>query len=334
MTGASRNARQRHGVLVLDKPKGPTSTACLEKIKRVLGQKKIGHAGTLDPMATGVLVVLLGEGTKLAPYLEQGTKVYRGRILLGRSTDTFDIEGVTEEERPWDHIRPGDVQSVIESWTTITQQEVPAYSAAKHRGRPLYSIKRQGGEVPRKTKPVRIDRAEVLDIRLPEVAFRVTCSHGTYIRSLAHSLGIRLGCGAVLSDLVREQSYPFSLRQACSLDSVLGEPESFPERIIPLQDSLPHWRQIRLGPELVRRVRNGHWIRPEETEGYSPPREDGEKAFLLSSEEAPVALAEARTSDGARSWAILRGFVSERAVPSLRRSGNTAPENQKTAKRR
>ena len=190
---------QQNGVLVLNKPSGPTSNRCITAIKR-MGQKKIGHAGTLDPMAGGVLLVLLGQGTKLSGYLlGGGAKIYRGTLELGRETDTWDREGTVLAENGWDGISADAVRRDIASWTGSHMQPVPPYSAAKHNGRPLYSLARSGQDVPEKTKRVEISQAEVLSIELPAVSFRVKCSSGTYIRSLAHSLGMRLGCGAVLT---------------------------------------------------------------------------------------------------------------------------------------
>jgi len=235
---------QQNGVLILDKPKGPTSTSCLNAIKKRLGQKKIGHAGTLDPMATGVLPVLLGYGTKIAPYITGGDKTYLGELKLGLTTDTYDIEGKVVDEQPWEHISPEDAGTGITSWTGLTEQEVPPVSAAKHKGKPLYALARAGKETPVKIKAIEVKHAEVVDIDLPLVKFRVTVSAGTYVRSLVHSLGIRFGTGAVLTSLTREQSGPFGLEQAYSLDQVLEEPHRLPERVLSVGEALPDWPRL------------------------------------------------------------------------------------------
>ncbi|MBP9944480.1 MAG: tRNA pseudouridine(55) synthase TruB, partial [Desulfomicrobium sp.] len=187
--------KQLDGVLVLHKPGGPTSADCLNQIKRGLGQKKIGHAGTLDPMATGVLVVLLGQGTKLAGYLSDDRKTYRGSLILGQTTDSYDVQGKVLSEASWQHLDPETVRAEILGWQGTMSQEVPPVSAAKHQGKPLYALHRAGKEVPVKVKDVTIFDSQVLSLDLPVTSFRVTCSAGTYIRSLAHSLGMRLGCG-------------------------------------------------------------------------------------------------------------------------------------------
>jgi len=300
---------QQHGLLLLNKPSGPSSTGCLERIKKGLGQRKIGHAGTLDPFARGVLLVLLGKGTKLAPYLTEGRKVYWGRLRLGLETDTYDLKGEVIAERGWQHLTPEEVAAEIEAWTSLTEQEVPPYAAAKHQGRTFYSMMRQGDRPPEKTKRVRIDRAEALDLRFPDVAFRVGCSHGTYIRSLAHSLGMRMGCGAILTDLVREESAPFRLEQAVELDAILDEPERFMRSVLNLEHSLPHWPKLRLEPSQVTRVQNGHWLRAAEVAAdtvAAPSR----RAMALAPDGKPVALMEAGRHGEESSWAILRGLWS------------------------
>ncbi len=298
---------QQHGVLVLDKPTGPTSTRCLEMIKRTLRQRKIGHAGTLDPMARGVLLVLLGQATRLATYLTEGGKVYSGRLRLGLSTDTYDMEGQVTQERPTDHLDQEDVVRVIAGWIEQQVQIVPPYSAAKHKGKPLYKLSREGVEPPVKTKALHVTRAEVLELDLPLVRFRVECGPGTYIRSLVHSLGIRLGCGAVLTDLTREYSHPFGLEQAHALSQVLEEPDRFAERVLPLHRALPHWQQVRLTGRLAAQVRQGAAIGANEADAQidSSP---GRRAVFFDAEGAPLALAEVRLTNGKPVWAVLRGL--------------------------
>ncbi|MFP4429597.1 MAG: tRNA pseudouridine(55) synthase TruB [Desulfovermiculus sp.] len=298
---------QLHGLLILDKPQGPTSSACVQKIKRELGQPKIGHAGTLDPMATGVLMVLLGQGTKLAPYLTAGTKTYRGTILLGKETDTYDIQGRITATSPWKHLSTDQVRQEILAWMDFTDQIVPPYAAAKHKGRTLYSLARSGKEVPVKTKPVSIDQVQVLHVELPRVDFRLRCSAGTYIRSLAHSLGKRLGCGAVLTSLIREEAEPFTLHQAHSLDSVLSEPDRLPERIISLENSLPHWPRLHVNQVQAEQIRNGTWLAVDQVSDWIPSN-PGHTALLLAPTGKVLALAEARMHKSVLHWAILRGL--------------------------
>lgn len=297
---------QLDGVLVLHKPGGPTSTDCLNAIKRNLGQKKIGHAGTLDPMATGVLVVLLGQGTKLAGYLSDDRKTYRGALILGRTTDTYDVQGQTLTEAPWEHLTEDEVRAAITQWHGVSHQEVPPVSAAKHQGKPLYLLHRMGKEVPVKSKDVTLYDVQILSIDLPNVTFRVTCSAGTYIRSLAHSLGKRLGCGAVLSELEREASHPFTMEHAHDLETVLASRDRLIDLVLPMAQALPHWPKLSLGTQQADLVRNGTWLPTALFPGY--PALEGDRALMLSSAGVPLALVEAKMRDQVLSWSILRGL--------------------------
>jgi len=302
-----RSEEQLDGVLVLDKPSGPTSAACLNDIKRELKQFKIGHAGTLDPMARGVLLVMLGQATKLASHLTDGTKTYTGTFRLGISTDTLDIQGKILQECEV-AASPADVEREILHWKELTEQEVPAYSAAKHEGKPLYALARAGEEVPVKTKPIVISHVEVLDVNMPEASFRVSCSAGTYIRSLVHSLGIRMGCGAVLTSLNRERSEPFGLDKAHSLADVLSQPSSLEDKVIPLADTLPHWPRFVLTDALTGLVKNGAWLPVGDEPGDVLAGTVGDHAMLLDPEGRPLALVEAKLQDNRPKWAILRGL--------------------------
>jgi len=307
---ADSRPAQQHGILVVDKPKGPTSARVVEMIKRQLGQKKIGHAGTLDPMAEGVLVVMLGRGTKIGPYLLEGDKTYRGRLRLGQTTDTYDAEGEITAEVPWENVAENDIREQVASWLELTSQEVPPFSAAKHAGKPLYELARKGMDVPVKTKPVNILEAEVLEMDLPFVEFRVRVSSGVYIRSLVHSLGKRIGCGAILTALTREYSRPFGIDEARKLDDLLEEPERFSERVIPMADALRGFPRILLSGEMSEKVRLGMRLRADAL----PPAEAGKEAapgdrvLFLDPEGESLAVCEAGLFDGELRWAILRGL--------------------------
>lgn len=289
---------QLHGVLVLDKPSGPTSARCLSVLKR-LGQKKIGHAGTLDPLASGVLLVLLGQATKIASHLlTDGGKVYSGVLRLGQESDTWDSQGRIVRECPWQDVTADAVRGEVLAWRDLREQEVPAYSAAKHEGQPLYKLARKGSETPVKIKRIEISQAEVLELALPLVRFRVACSSGTYIRSLAHSLGKRLGCGAVLTELTREYSHPFGLDVAVPLDAITADPARMVQGLRPLAEALPHWPRVELTPDEARRIRNGQTV---------PCREDGGRALLME-RGCELALAERRDLPQGSCWAVLRGL--------------------------
>ncbi len=305
---------QLHGVLVLDKPKGLSSARCVSRLKR-LGQKKIGHAGTLDPMATGVLLILLGSATKLSGYLlEGGEKTYAGVLRLGMATDTWDAEGRVVEEHPLSaaDMAAGSpfeaaVRREIASWQGVTEQPVPPYSAAKHEGKPLYKLARAGLDVPCKVKSIHISHVEVQWVDLPDVRFRVTCSSGSYIRSLAHSLGNRLGCGATLMELTREYSHPFGLDAAHKLEDILAAPEKLVGWVQPMDAALPSWKKFSIAPRQEGDLRNGRPIPHEPGFGEHVP---GSKALILAFDGMPLALAEARMDEGSPVWAVLRGLFT------------------------
>ena len=296
---------QQHGILVLNKPKGLSSAQCIARIKR-LGQKKIGHAGTLDPMATGVLLVLLGHATKLSGYLlEGGVKTYGGTLRLGVTTDTWDAEGSIVGETPLgeEDLAEGSAleqaaRREVAAWLEVTEQPVPPYSAAKHQGQPLYRLARAGKEVPAKVKRIHVSYADVQWVNMPDVRFRVTCSSGSYIRSLAHSLGIRLGCGAMLTELTREYSHPFGLEVAHTLDEILAEPERLPEWIMPISAALPGWKNISVGKVQEANLRNG--IAVPHLPEFGSTAQGG----------SPLALAEARMDRDRPVWAVLRGLFT------------------------
>ena len=306
---------QQHGILVLNKPKGLSSAQCLSRIKR-LGQKKIGHAGTLDPMATGVLIVMLGHATKLSNYLlEGGVKTYGGTLRLGVTTDTWDAEGSIVSETPLsaEDLAPGSAleqaaRKDIEAWLEVKEQPVPPYSAAKHQGQPLYKLARAGMEVPQKVKQIEVSYAAVQWVDMPDVRFRVTCSSGSYIRSLAHSLGIRLGCGAMLTELTREYSHPFGLDVAHTLDEILAEPEKLAEWVLPISAALPAWKQITANPKQEADLKNGIAVPHLPDFGDFQP---GERALIVARDGSPLALTEARMDRDRPVWAVLRGLFTQ-----------------------
>jgi len=314
---------QLHGVLVLDKPAGPTSARCLGAIKR-LGQKKIGHAGTLDPMATGVLLVLLGEATKIASHVMSGEKTYLGTLRLGQTTDTYDSQGTVTSEAPWDGLTPEAVAAAVSGWRALTSQEVPPYSAAKHQGKPLYALARRGIAAPVKEKAITIFDAQVVSMDLPSVTFRVRVSPGAYVRSLVHSLGKRVGCGAVLTALTREASGPFSIEGAHGLDAILAAPETLPERIVPLEAALADWPLVTLDAAAAVLVSQG--VRLPVTGAYAP----GTRALLASDTGRPLALATVEAADGGLRWVIMRGLFGD--PQPTRRDGTSAAARGNTPK--
>lgn len=290
---------QLDGIFVLNKPSGPSSAQCLKIFKR-MGQKKIGHAGTLDPLAKGVLVILLGQATKLSNWL-MAKKIYSGVIRLGIETDTWDAEGKIIVEKSIGRIREKDIASEIDQWNGEHDQEVPPYSAAKFNGQPLYKLARKGCKTPLKMKRIKVFKAGMLNCNMPYINFRVECSSGSYIRSLAHSLGKRLGCGAALWELTRESSAPFSLSDACSMAELKENPAILMEKLHSLADALPEWPHIELSSAQTCDVRNGKSI---PAIGHTANMEN----VLLCHNNLPVALARYEDKYNGPLWSIIRGL--------------------------
>jgi tRNA pseudouridine55 synthase len=212
-----------HGVLVVDKPAGMTSAAVVARVKAVLGARRAGHTGTLDPMATGVLPIAVGEGTKLAPYLLADDKAYDGELELGLTTTTLDIEGEVVARADASGVTREALCAAMAAWRGAREQVPPMVSALRHGGRRLYELARQGLEVERAPRPVVIDRFDLLSFEPPRARFSVACSKGTYVRSLVRDVGEALGCGATLTALRRTRSGRFTLADAIPLAAVTRE---------------------------------------------------------------------------------------------------------------
>ena len=205
------------GILLLDKPAGITSNAALGRAKRVLGIRKAGHTGALDPLATGLLPLCFGQATKVSAFLLDADKTYLADVRLGSETESGDAEGAVVAQREVPDLSDEDIETVLAPFRGEIDQVPPMYSALKHQGRRLHELARAGIEVERKPRRVTIHALELLDRGPARLTLRVRCSKGTYIRSLAVDIGRELGCGAHLAALRREASGPFSLRDAITL---------------------------------------------------------------------------------------------------------------------
>lgn len=208
------------GILIVNKPDGITSHDVVSKVRRRFNIRKVGHAGTLDPLATGVLVLLLGKATKLSNSFMGFDKAYRSTMILGTATRTADTQGEVVEQRPFENVTEGDLLKVVENFRGDIQQIPPMYSAIKHKGKKLYELARQGIEVEREPRPIRISRLEIERINLPDVQFYVECSKGTYIRQLAADIGDALGCGACISQIQRVKVGEFHLDDAVTIEEM------------------------------------------------------------------------------------------------------------------
>ncbi|MEZ5331370.1 MAG: tRNA pseudouridine(55) synthase TruB [Thermoanaerobaculia bacterium] len=210
-----------HGVLLVDKDAGGTSHDAVQRARRILREKKIGHCGTLDPAATGLLVLTVGKATRLTRFLISAPKVYEGTIRFGIETDTYDATGEVVAEKSVEGLDEAAVREALEGFVGTQEQAAPAYSAKKVQGRKYYELARQGEEVPTSTKEITIFELEATGgLDEDSLAFRLACTSGTYVRSLAHDLGRTLGCGAHLSSLRRLRVGPFRVEDAERLDRI------------------------------------------------------------------------------------------------------------------
>lgn len=224
-----------NGVLVIDKPPVLTSHDVVSKIKKKLGAKKVGHLGTLDPLATGVLVLVIDGATKCARLLDGGNKEYAAGLVLGIETDTYDSVGTVTFNGDASVVTEAAVVEALSRFTGKVQQVPPMYSSVKRNGVPLYKLARKGITVERAPKDIEIYSIEATSIALPAVSFRVVCSKGTYVRTLCHDLGRALECGAHMTSLRRTASGPFNIEGAVKMDE---EKETLLKRIIPLDEAL------------------------------------------------------------------------------------------------
>lgn len=233
-------ARELEGILLVDKPTDHTSHDVIARLRGKLQMRRIGHAGTLDPMATGLLIVLVGKATRVSQYLISLDKEYEGTIELGKVTDTQDAQGEVMETRPVPPLTAADIQAVIQGFLGDQYQLPPMYSAIKIAGVPLYKSARKGENVEREPRFIRVMSWELTGLALPRFDFRLKCTKGTYVRTLAHDLGSKLGCGAHLAALRRTATDKFNVATALTLDQIMAMtlPEIEKHLIAPL-DGVP-----------------------------------------------------------------------------------------------
>ena len=295
MTRRSRRGERPgpSGFLVADKPPGMTSHDVVNAARRWFGTRRVGHLGTLDPRATGVLPLAIRDATKLAPYVATEPKVYVGSIRLGVATDTYDAEGEVVRRHDGDLPSEEKVRAALESFLGEIDQVPPMYSSVKRGGEPLHRIARRGETVEREPRRVRIDRIDVHAFRSPDVEVEVECSGGTYVRSLAEDLGAALSCGAHLLELRRTRSGPFSLEQAVPLEAMAaaaerGEAES---RLVAPADALAMPR-VELSEVDAGRVRHGGDVPCPPVAG--PPPRPGRRVAALGPDGRLLAILDVR----------------------------------------
>ncbi|MFA6378726.1 MAG: tRNA pseudouridine(55) synthase TruB [Candidatus Omnitrophota bacterium] len=208
-----------NGILIIDKPSDITSHDVVDIVRRKFKMKQVGHAGTLDPLATGVLVILLGQATKLFNKFSAFDKAYVATIKLGVTTDTADIRGTILEQKPYDFITEKEVKNVFNTFLGEIDQIPPMVSALKHKGKRLYQLARKGLEVKREARRIKIYSLDLLNFALPEVKFSLECSKGTYVRKIAEDAGSLLGCGGCISQIHRTKVGPFYIDRAVKIEN-------------------------------------------------------------------------------------------------------------------
>lgn len=245
-------------VLNINKPSGLTSFAVVSCVRRLCRTRRVGHAGTLDPLADGVLLVLTGQATRIARYLEDRPKEYRAVVRLGVETDTYDLSGRVTAERPLPALDRAAVEAVLERFSGAIAQVPPMYSALKRDGQPLYRLARQGIEVPRAARPVTVHSLALLGFDGRDLSLAVRCSKGTYVRSLAHDIGRALGCGGAVARLTRTAVGPFTLDRA--VDLAAATPEGLERDGAGINEALAFLPEAELTDEQARAVRHGNAV--------------------------------------------------------------------------
>jgi tRNA pseudouridine55 synthase len=254
------------GILIVNKPEGTTSFNVVARLKRLSQEKRVGHAGTLDPIATGVLPICFGQATRITQFLTNSSKTYLAHIELGVTTDTFDRQGKIVERKDPGDVTVARIEEALTAFRGVINQVPPAFSAVKQKGRRSYELARAG--VPMKLKPRRVEitKLELISYRQPLIEIKIDCSKGTYIRSLANDLGQYLGCGAHINNLARLRCGPFSMQDAMSLDEVEDAFHTYAwKNLIHPVDSPPwNWKAIIVGRKNELDIRNGRPFTPEE----------------------------------------------------------------------
>jgi tRNA pseudouridine55 synthase len=249
-------------VLVVDKPVGLTSHDVVQLIRKGTGIRRAGHTGTLDPRASGVLVILVGPAVRLSEFVSASDKRYQATLRLGSSTDTYDSEGALTGSSPVDHLDERVFQETLRQFEGEIEQVPPPYSAVKVKGKKAYEMAREGEEIELEPRRINVYSLDLLEWAPPEAVIDVYCSSGTYVRSLANDLGKALGCGAHLVGLRRTKSGQFSLRDAVSLRRLQDafDAGNWYQYLIPAAEALSDWPAIELDPDEVEKVRHGHRV--------------------------------------------------------------------------
>ena len=290
------------GIIVFNKPSGISSHKCVSIVRKALNMKKVGHTGTLDPLASGVLPILVGSATKASEFLTEKDKCYRATVLLGTKTDTLDITGTVTSKKDV-NVTNEDIEKAVSSFIGDIDQVPPMYSALQYNGQRLYSLARQGIEIERKARRISIYSIQIIDISLPYITLDVFCSKGTYIRTLASDIGDKLGCGACISELSRTASGAFSLENSVIPEKLLSLSESgnIEDILLPVDSIFSDLEKIQLQKKHADRVKNGVPI-------YYTGLKIGQLYRLYDENGVFIALSKADTLDSRQCLKLVKGF--------------------------
>ncbi len=293
------------GVLLVDKPEGPSSAHVVHEVKTILRAKKAGHLGTLDPFASGLLLVGVNEGTKIADIFLAAPKSYHGVMVLGVETDSQDVTGKVLSTRPVPPIGPGELAMLEQKFTGDLKQVPPMFSALKRDGVPLYRLARQGKEIPREPRSIRVAGLALKKLNEAEVAFDVTCSRGTYVRTLAADMGTVLGCGAHLKSLRRTACGHLGLDRAITLNELKHARSAEKIPLLSLSSALSHLPAIKWDDRLLQRLRMGQ---QEVLRQIGKPAGDETLLQIMDTRGALTALATWSADVSGGRWRLLRTF--------------------------
>jgi tRNA pseudouridine55 synthase len=258
-------------IISLNKPKDITSQEAVTKVKKILRVRKAGHTGTLDPMATGLLLICLNKATRLASYFSDLDKEYRAVMKLGEATDTQDAYGKIISKVENVNVSIGAIEEAVRSFKGSILQQPPMFSALKHEGEPLYKLARKGIEIERKSREVNVYDIELLDITIPYISFRVACSKGTYIRTLCDDIGKKLGVGAHLCELERTKIGTFKIEESLSFEDLKGMNIEKPDKkgVYTIDEALSWMPELQIDEEMMRAVSHGNPIKIKEVMNLS-----------------------------------------------------------------
>jgi len=285
-----RKGRSVNGILVIDKPMGVTSNGILQQVKRLYGAAKAGHTGALDPLATGVLPLCFGEATKFSQMMLDSDKAYVTTARLGIRTETGDSEGAVVEENPVPVFTEAEVEAVLEQFRGPIEQVPSMYSALKHKGRPLYEYAREGIEIERPARPVTIHELKLLAVRENELDLAVSCTKGTYVRSLVEDIGNALGCSAHVSALRRTMASGYTLESAHKvedLEAIRERGESLDGLLLPPESALTMFPELQLSGSSLVSILNGQPVRMMDQSFEGLVRLYGNHSFVGLAEAMP-----------------------------------------------